>query len=77
VPILIYVTEEYDNELDNLADFTAYKMRNLIEDLAKQGRTDYAMAMQDALDAYLLGEVHISFIDGWPYVLDIIDDISL
>jgi len=69
------MTQESDN--DNLLDFTAYKMRSLIEDLAKQGRSDYANAMQDALDAYLLGEVQISFMGGWPYVLDIIDDISL
>ena len=62
---------------DNLLDFTAYKMRNLIEDLAKQGRTDYANAIQDALDLYLLGEVNISFIDGRPYVLETIDDINL
>jgi len=47
------MTQESDN--DNLLDFTAYKMRSLIEDLAKQGRSDYANAMQDALDAYLLG----------------------
>jgi len=71
------VTQENDNELNNLADFTAYKMRSLIEDLAKQGRSDYARAIQDALDAYLLGEVQISFMDGWPYVLDTIEDISL
>jgi hypothetical protein len=69
------MTQESDN--DNLLDFTAYKMRSLIEDLAKQGRSDYANAMQDALDSYLLGEVNISFIDGWPYVLETIDDISL
>jgi len=69
------MTQESDN--DNLLDFTAYKMRSLIEDLAKQGRTDYANAIQDALDAYLLGEVQISFMGGWPYVLDTIDDISL
>mgnify|MGYP005820827329 CR=1 FL=1 len=62
---------------DNILDFTAYKMRSLIEDLAKQGRSDYANAMQDALDSYLLGDVHISFIDGWPYVLDTIEDINL
>ena len=66
-----------ENENDNLADFTAYKMRNLIEDLAKKGRTDYANAMQDALDLYLLGEIRIGFIDGWPYVLDNVEDINL
>jgi len=62
---------------DNLIDFTAYKMRSIIEDLAKRGRTDYANAMQDALDSYLVGDIQISFVDGWPYVLETIDDISL
>jgi len=62
---------------DNLLDFTAYKMRNLIEDFAKQGRTDYANALQDALDAYLLGEVQIGFIDGNAYILETIEDVSL
>ncbi len=69
------MTQENDN--DNLLDFTAYKMRNLIEDLAKANRLDYANAMQDALDAYLLGEIGIGFADGWPYVLDTIEDINL
>ena len=64
-------------ENNNVADFVAYKMRNLIEDLAKQGRTDYANAMQVALDAYLLEEIDIGFIDGWPYILETIEDISL
>ena len=66
-----------ENNDDNLADFTAYKMRSIIEDLAKANRLDYANAMQDALDAYLLGEVRIGFIDGWPYVLDTIEEINL
>ena len=70
------MTQENDT-CDNLIDFTAYKMRNIIEDLAKQGRTDYADAIQHALDSYLMGEVQISFIDGWPYVLETINDISL
>ena len=52
-------------------------MRNLIEDLAKANRLDYADAMQYALDAYLLGEVDIGFIEGWPYVIDIPEDINL
>ena len=62
---------------NNVLDFTAYKMRSIIEDLAKANRLDYANAMQDALDAYLLGEVRIGFIDGWPYVLEDIEDINL
>ena len=64
-------------ENNNVADFVAYKMRNLIEDLDKANRLDYATAMQEALDAYLLGEVRIGFIDGWPYVLEDIEDINL
>ena len=64
-------------EHENVLDFTAYKMRNLIEDLAASGRLDYANAMQDALDEYLLGNIRIGFIDGWPYVLEDIKDINL
>ena len=64
-------------ENNNVLDFTAYKMRSIIEDLARAKRLDYANAMQDALDAYLLGEVRIGFIDGWPYVLEDIEDINL
>mgnify|MGYP001327926076 FL=1 len=64
-------------ENNNVIDFIAYKMRNLIEDLAKANRLDYADAMQYALDAYLLGEVDIGFIEGWPYVIDIPEDINL
>ena len=64
-------------ENNNVLDFTAYKMRSIIEDLARAKRLDYASAMQDALDAYLLGEVRIGFIDGWPYVLDTIEEINL
>ena len=64
-------------EHENVIDFTAYKMRNLIEDLARANRIDYANAMQDALDAYLMGEVRIGFIDGWPYVLEDIEEINL
>ena len=64
-------------EHENVLDFTAYKMRNIIEDLAKANRLDYANAIQYALDAYLMGEVRIGFIDGWPYVLEDIEDINL
>ncbi len=62
---------------NNVVDFVAYKMRNLIEDLATANRLDYANAMQSALDEYLLGNVRIGFIDGWPYVLEDIEEINL
>jgi hypothetical protein len=64
-------------EDNNVADFTAYKMRSIIETLDKANRIDYATAMQEALDAYLLGHIRIGFIDGWPYILDNTEDINL
>ena len=64
-------------ENKNVIDFTAYKMRSIIEDLDKANRIDYATAMQEALDAYLLGHIRINFIDGWPYVIDNTNDINL
>ena len=64
-------------EHENVLDFTAYKMRNLIEDLDKANRLDYANAVQHALDLYMLGEIDIGFANGWPYVLEDIEDINL
>jgi len=65
---LLYMTKENDNALDNIADFTAYKMRSIVEQLAASGRTDLAHGMQLALDQYLLGNIDIAFEDGMPYV---------
>ena len=64
------MTEDNDNgmPLDNTADFTAYKMRSIVEQLAEQGYTDLAHGMQLALDQYLLGNITIDFKDGMPYV---------
>tara|TARA_Y100001937_G_scaffold101982_1_gene140069 strand:+ start:3282 stop:3479 length:198 start_codon:yes stop_codon:yes gene_type:complete len=62
---------EKENNIDNIADWTAYKMRSLVADQASAGRLDLANALQDALDAYLMGQIHITFKDGKPYVTDI------
>ena len=53
-------------EYDNVYDFIEFKMHALIEQVAQTGREDLALAMSNALDAYLLGEIDIGFIDGWP-----------
>jgi hypothetical protein len=58
---------EIDN--DNLIDFTAYKLRNLVEDVAAVGRSDLANALQVALDEYLLGNIDIVWQSGWPYTV--------
>jgi hypothetical protein len=55
-----------DEELDNVYDFIEFKMHKLIERVALAGREDLALALSEALDSYLMGEISISFIDGWP-----------
>ena len=60
---------DQDNEYDNVIDFTAYKMRDFIEGLAINGYVDVANTMQDALDRYMLGELTIVFVDGWPHAI--------
>ena len=60
-----------DNDDDNVADFTAYKMRSIVEHLAELGRMDLAHGMQLALDQYILGNIDIGFKDGMPYVSEV------
>ncbi len=64
------MTQENDNDipLDNLIDFTAYKLRNMVESMAAVGQADLAIALQDALDMYLLGTIDIAWQSGWPYM---------
>ena len=50
-----------------MVDFTAYKLRNMVEHMAAVGRTDLANALQLALDEYLLGHIDIAWQYGWPY----------
>ncbi len=64
------MTMEQDNEYDNLIDFTAYKLRNMVEHLAALGRSDLATALQEALDEYLLDNINIVWQKGWPYIDD-------
>ena len=52
--------------MGELYDFTEFKLHQLMESAAKRGRLDIATQISDALNAYLMGEVHIEFIEGWP-----------
>ena len=61
------MTQENDN--DNLLDFTAYKLRNMVEHMADTGQEAMAYAMQEALDQYLLGDINIIWQSGWPHVI--------
>ncbi len=51
---------------DNVYDFIEFKMHKLIEHVASVGREDLALSLSEALDSYLMGEIDIGFIDGWP-----------
>ena len=64
---IIYMAEETEEE-NTLTDFIPYKMRELIEFYAYQGDEQVAEGLLNALNAYILGEIDITFEDGWPYV---------
>jgi hypothetical protein len=52
--------------MGELYDFTEYKLHQLMEYAAELERPDIAVQIADMLDAYLMGEAHIEFVDGWP-----------
>ena len=61
------MTEEHI-QYDNVIDFTEYKMHRLVDEYAKANRLDIATVLSDALDKYILGQVEITFVDGWPHI---------
>jgi uncharacterized membrane-anchored protein len=56
-------------DYENVTDFIEYKLHRLIDDLAKAQRIDIATVISDALDRYLLNEIDIVFVEGWPHVV--------
>jgi len=58
-------------EYDNVYDFIEFKMHLLVEQVAQTGQTDLALAISNALDAYLQGEIDIDFVDGWPVAYEL------
>ena len=65
---IIYMTDN-NEEQDTVTDYIPYKMRELIEYYAYHGEVQTAEGLLKALNAYILGEIDISFEDGWPYVI--------
>ena len=45
-------------------------MHQLIEHCADINRADIATEISNALDSYLLGDIRIEFVDGWPIAYD-------
>ena len=56
------------DEDNNVIDFIEFRMHRIIEEIAQDGQFDLARQMSDALDMYIMGEVSIEFIEGWPLV---------
>ena len=63
------MTEEHI-ENDNVIDFIEYKMHRLVDEFAKANRLDIATVLSDALDKYILGQLKITFVDGWPHIVN-------
>ncbi len=51
---------------DNVYDYTEYKLFYLIEDLDNAGNVALAEVYQEVLDAYLLGDIDIKWVEGMP-----------
>jgi len=60
-----------EDENNNVYDFIEFRMHKLIEETAVSGELELARQMSDCLDAYLMGDALIEFVDGWPLVTKI------
>jgi hypothetical protein len=47
-------------------DYTEFKLHQLMEDAAETQRYDIADDLRIVLDGYLLGELSIEWVNGWP-----------
>ena len=47
-------------------DYTEFKLHQLMEDAAGTQRYDIADDLRIVLDGYLLGELSIEWVNGWP-----------
>ena len=57
-----------DTEINNVVDFTAYRMQRHAEAFYDQGDVESAEALWDALESYLAGMCDVQFIGGNTYL---------
>ena len=62
--------------MGELYDFTEFKLHQLIEYADSIARPDIATQLSDALDKYLMDEIHIEFVDGWPVAYQLNEQLS-
>ncbi len=55
-------------DYDNVADFTVFKMKQLIHDMRKLHRTDIIHVLEEALTNYESYKIDIHFVNGWPHI---------
>ena len=56
--------------MGEIYDFTEFKLHQLMERAYRAGDDDLAETYRLCLDEYLLGNIAISFKDGWPTIVD-------
>ena len=56
-------------EYDNVTDFIAVRLRNLIRESDRMERHDMAKVLSIALKDYVEGKHDIVFVDGWPHIV--------
>ncbi len=65
-----------DTQINNVVDFTAYRIQRNAESLWEKGDTKSAEIMWDALEAYLQGLCEVQFIEGKTYLKPVALDFS-
>ena len=56
--------------MGEIYDFIEFKLHQLMERAHKAGDDDLADAYRLCLNEYLLGNIAISFKNGWPTIVD-------
>ena len=56
--------------MGEIYDFTEFKLHQLMEEAASLGEYDTAEAFRICLEEYLLGNIAITFQNGYPVIID-------
>jgi len=62
------------NDHENVYDYVEFRMHTLIDSTVKAGRSDVADVMSSMLDSYLLYQLDIIFVSGWPFTVNVIEE---
>ena len=63
---ILYYPRSYIVYMAEIYDYTEFKLHQLMEGAASLQRYDIADDLRVVLDGYLLGELDIEWVNGWP-----------